>query len=103
MEENSFIRVKFKGQGGNNNGKDLSVVWTWACGGQRGQPFEPAYPPSLAGQSSDRKDRRGRRNDVQGSCLFEVPEVRVRQKSGKGVTKMRGLTVPHFSYFKQGA
>ena len=106
MEECFFVRVKFKGQGGNNNGKDLSVVRTWPCRGQRSQPFESAHAPSLAGESSDRKDRRGRRDDIQGSRLFQVPEVGLRQKSrsgnGSGIAKNAGGDPAFFMGWREG-
>lgn len=78
-----LVRVEEKTEG-NYNGKGLSVLRTRSRDGERGQPFQPAHASSLAGQSSERPDRCGRRLHLQGPRVHEVSEVRLRQKSGVG-------------------
>ena len=60
--------------------KSLSVLRAGARHGERGQPFQPSHPSSLAHQSSERPRRCGRRHHLQGARLHKVPEVRLRQE-----------------------
>ena len=83
------VRVEEKTEG-NYNGKGLSVLRTRPRDGERGQPFQPAYASSLAGQSSECPNRCGRWIYLQGPCVHEVPEVRLRQESGLGSLTLRG-------------
>ena len=75
---------------GNYNGKGLSVLRTRSRDGERGQPFQSAHASSLAGQSSECPNRCGRWIYLQGPCVHEVPEVRLRQESGLGSLTLRG-------------
>ena len=83
------VRVEEKTEG-NYNGKGLSVLRTRPRDGERGQPFQPTHASSLAGQSPECPDRCGRRIHLQGPRVHEVPEVRLRQKSGVGSLTLRG-------------
>jgi hypothetical protein len=81
-----MFQVENTSQEENVDGQNLSVLRAGSRDGKRGQSFEPPYPSSLADQPSKRQNRCGRRFDFQGPGLRQVPEVRVRQKSGEGVS-----------------
>ena len=87
--ENSTAGFGCKFWEGKVDGKSLSVVRAGARRRKRGQPFKPAHASSLDGQSSEREDRHGRRDDLQGPRLRQVPEVRFHQESRDGLVQQK--------------